>query len=188
MIILFNNLRIFNVSNGLFNLYLMGRKKKKATEKTARKGIKKELSQQLANQLQNVFNQFGDQSKKSTKAIVRASKRLAKKLTPMAKVDKSAIKKTMQDAYPQASRREMVSSSPAMARSATARNSQPGISKTRAAAPARARVGSPSAKATPALKTPMRKRDQLKVPPPVVSQNFNENQNDPSGPPPTDQT
>ena len=166
----------------------MGRKKKKSIEKTARKGIKKELSQQLANQLQDVFNQFGDESKKSTKAIARASKSLAKKLTPMAKIDKSVIKKTMQNAYPQEPRREMVSRTPAMARSATGRNSQPGMAKPGTAAPARTRVNSAAAKGAPALKTPMRKRIQPTVPVPVVSQNSNENRNDPAGPPPMDQS
>lgn len=179
-------MRIFIVENGIFNLFLMGRKKKKSIEKTARKGIKKELSQQLANQLQDVFNQFGDESKKSIKAIARASKSLAKKLTPMANIDKSVIKKSMQNAYPQETRR--VSSSPAIARNATARNSQPGLSKPRTAAPARTRVGSASAKGAPLLKTPMRKREEPKIAAPVVSQNLNEDRNDLTGPPPMDQT
>ena len=166
----------------------MGRKKKKSVEKTARKGIKKELSLQLADQLQNVFTRFGDESKKSTKAIARASKSLAKKLTPMAQIDKSVIKKTMQNAYSQNSQPQRVGSSPAVARNATARNTEPAVSKPRIAAPARARISSPPVKGAPALKTPIRKRDRPQVPAAPVSQNFNENQEDPASPSPMDQT
>lgn len=181
-------MRIFIVDNALINLFLMGRKKKKSIEKTARKGIKKELSQQLANQLQDVFNQFGDESKKSTKVIARATKSLANKLTPLAKIDKSVIKKTKQNEYPQEPRREMVSSTPAMTRNSAATDNQSGISKSRIAAPARTRVNSSSAKSAPPLKTPLRKGTQPKVSTPVVSQNLNENRNDSAGPPRSDQT